>query len=98
MPRISKNDVNKALSTAGKNIKDAAGKDKVSSRKDVKNTLSTLSGTEKALTERFFQFIDHRDAKLGARVTENDVEKALAYAKDHLVAKYDLNGNGLSKA
>lgn len=97
MPRISKNDVNKALEHAGKRIVDAGGADKKVSRADIKKSLGTLEGTEKKLVDVFFKFIDHRDFKAGAQVTQKDVAKAIAYAKQHMVAKYDLNANGLSK-
>ncbi|HEY4222599.1 MAG TPA: hypothetical protein VGO62_14690, partial [Myxococcota bacterium] len=98
MSRIAKSDVNAALAKAAQNIKDAAGADKISSRDDVKAKLLTLTGSEKALTDVFFRFIDHRDAAPNARVTGSDVDNALAYAKEHLLAKYDVNNNGFSKA
>ena len=98
MSRISKADVNGALERAGQRIIDAAGPDKRVSRADIRGALSSLEGTEKKLVDVFFKFIDHRDHKAGATVTAKDVEKALAYAKEKLVARYDLNGNGLSKS
>jgi hypothetical protein len=97
MPRISKTDVNKALELAGKKIIDAGGADKKVSRADVAKALGSLNGTEKKLVDVFFKFVDHRDFKKGAQVTASDVQRAIAYAKDHMVAKYDLNANGLSK-
>ena len=98
MSRIAKTDVNAALALAAQHITDAGGRDKITSRKDMEQKLTTLSGTEKALTDRFYRFIDHRDFKTNARVTAKDVERALAYAKEKLVDKYDVNHNGLSKA
>lgn len=97
MPRISKNDVNKALEQAGRRLVDASGPDKRISRADAKKALGNLEGTEKKLVDMFFRFTDHRDFKSGAQVTAKDIQRAIAYAKEHMVAKYDLNANGLSK-
>ena len=99
MSRISKNDVNAALALAAKTILAAGGDDKRVSRAAVKNALATGSvpANQRALVDIFFKFIDHRDFKTGAQVTESDVGRAVEYAKQHMVAKYDLNNNGLSK-
>ncbi len=97
MARISKADVNGALERAAQRIIDAAGPDKRVSRADLEGAVAALEGTEKKLVDVFFKFIDHRDHEAGATVTAKDVHKALAYAKEKLVAQYDVNGNGLSK-
>lgn len=68
------------------------------SRADMRDALGRLRGTERALTEVFFRFIDHRDAKPCAVVTKSDVDKALVYAKGRLIDAYDINHNGLSEA
>jgi len=96
--RISKADVYKALDKAAANIKKAAGSDGRASRAEVAKALKGLKGTEKALTDMFFRFIDKRDAKAGAVVTKADWSKAIAYARKELIADYDLNNNGLSDA
>ena len=98
MARIAKGDVNAALLRVAQHINNASGDDKITSRADMKAKLETLEGTEKQLADIFFRFIDHRDYKAGARVTEKDVEKALAYAQDRMIEKYDINNNGLSKS
>ncbi len=97
MPRIAKVDVNRALEQAAKTLIQAGGSDGRISRAEVKARLPALKGPEKTLVDLFFKFIDHQDFKLGAQVTAADVKKAVAYAKEHMVAKYDLNNNGLSK-
>ena len=97
MSRIAKTDVNRALEMAANRIKDAGGADGRVSRAEMTTALKGLTGTEKKLTDIFFKFIDHRDFKTGAQVTESDVGRAVEYAKQHMVAKYDLNNNGLSK-
>jgi len=97
MPRLSKTDVNAAFDLAAKAIIDAGGKDGRISRSDVVKALPTLPGPQRALVDVFFRFIDARDAAQGAQVTGADVAKAVAYAKEKLVARYDLNNNGLSK-
>ena len=99
MSRISKTDVNAALQAAAQTIINAAGDDARISRADLKKALATdrVPRQQAALVDIFFKFIDHRDFKTGAQVTAKDVGRAVEYAKAHLVAKYDLNNNGLSK-
>jgi hypothetical protein len=98
MPRIAKTDVNRALELAATRIKDAGGADGRVSRAELTTALKGLTGTEKKLTDVFFKFIDHRDFKTGAQVTAKDVDRAVKYAKETMIAKYDLNNNGLSPA
>lgn len=98
MARLSKKQVYAALDRAAKNILDARGDDPIVSRKDIRLKLETLSGVERQLTSIFYRFMDHRDHKPGARITKTDVEDSLAYAKEKLIDKYDVNNNGLSKA
>lgn len=96
MPRIAKTDVNRALEMAANRIKDAGGSDGRVSRAEITSALKGLTGTEKKLTDVFFKFIDHRDFKTGAQVTSKDVDRAVKYAKTTMIAKYDLDNNGLS--
>jgi len=98
MPRIAKSDVNLALEHVAKLIVTAGGSDGRTSRADMKAAVGKLQGTEKTLVDVFFKFVDHRDFKSGAQVTASDVKRAVAYAKEHMVAKYDLNNNGLSQS
>ena len=67
------------------------------SRADVKKALPTMSRKEAALADIFFKFVDNRDFKKGATVTAKDITRAIDYAKTHMIAKYDVNSNGLSK-
>lgn len=96
MPRIAKTDVNRALEMAANRIKDAGGADGRVSRTEMTAALKGLTGTEKKLTDIFFKFIDHRDFKTGAQVTSKDIDRAVKYAKTTMIAKYDLDNNGLS--
>ena len=96
MPRIAKAEVNRALELAAMRIKDAGGSDGRVSRAEMTKALKGLTGTEKTLTDVFFKFIDHRDFKKGAQVTSADITRAVTYAKSTMIAKYDLNENGLS--
>jgi len=98
MARISKASVYNALRRAGDHIIDAAGNDPFVSRADMRRKLTTLNGTEASLVDLFYRFIDARDARPGARVTAKDVEAAISYAEEKLIARFDLNNNGLSKA
>lgn len=99
MARIAKADVNQALELAAKTIIAARGDDDRVSRADLKKALATdrVPRGQRALVDIFFKFIDNRDFRKGAQVTAKDVDRAVAYAKAHMVAKYDLNTNGLSK-
>jgi len=97
MPRIAKADVNAALSTAAKAILTAGGPDGRVSRAEVNKALPALPKERRKLVDMFFRFIDNRDFKSGAQVTRADLTRAVDYAKKHMVAKYDLNSDGLSR-
>jgi hypothetical protein len=96
MPRIAKADVNNALQLAANSIIKAGGSDGRTSRAEMKKALATLPPAQRNLADIFFKFVDNRDFKAGAQVTAKDVKAAVSYAKEHMVAKYDLNNNGLS--
>lgn len=98
MSRISKKAVHAALDKAAANIISAKGTDAFVSRADIRQKLSTLSGIEQRLTDIFYRFMDARDHRPGARITQRDVDDTLAYAKEKLIDKYDLNNNGFSTA
>jgi hypothetical protein len=98
MARLAKSKVHAALEKAAQNILEAAGDDPVVSRKDIRKKLKELEWPEKQLTSIFYRFIDHRDYKPGARITQKDIEETLAYSKEKLVDAYDVNNNGLSAA
>lgn len=98
MPRIAKADVNQALALAAQTINEAGGANGRISRAEIKAKLQTLPPELRGLVDVFYRFIDHRDARPGAQVTKSDVDAAVAYAKDALIARYDLNDNGLSAA
>ena len=100
MSRIAKADVNRALELAAKTIIKAGGEDGRVSRADIKNAEATdrIPRNQVGLVDIFFKVVDNRDWKAGAQVTAKDVNRAVEYAKEHMVAKYDLNTNGLSKA
>ena len=97
MSRIAKADVNRALELVAKQLIKSGGEDGRVSRADVKAALSELPKAQRGLADIFFKFVDNRDFRAGAQVTAKDINKAVAYAKEHMIAKYDLNENGLSK-
>jgi hypothetical protein len=99
MARIAKADVNRALETAAKTLIKIGGDDGRISRAEVKNALATdrVPRNQVALVDIFFKFIDNRDFRDGAQVTPADVKRGVEYAKKSMVAKYDLDNNGLSK-
>lgn len=96
MPRIAKADIFAALERAANHIRSAASSDGITSRADMRAKLRELHGIERLLTDVLYRFIDHRDAKAGARITETDIAAALGYARSQMVDQYDLNRNGLS--
>jgi hypothetical protein len=96
MPRIAKADVLAALERAANHIRSAAGSDGITSRSDMRHKLRELQGIERLLTDVFYRFIDHRDAKAGARITEGDIAEAVSHARNQMIDQYDLNRNGLS--
>lgn len=100
--RISYATPEKGMSHIAALINSAHGGDKVISRDDIDNLGKQLykegRGTEALAVNFFFRFIDHRDFELGARVTANDVAKAVEYSGTHLLRNKDSNKNGYSKA
>lgn len=98
MPNVSRKSIHTVLDQAAKTLIAAGGPDGRASRADVTRKLKELTGTERALVDTFFRYIDHRDAAPGASITKSDVASALKEAKAKLVNAYDLDGNGLSAA
>ncbi len=98
MSRIAKAQVHNALSQAARNIIEAGGNDGITSRNELTKALKSLPKTEAALTNQLYRFIDHRDHVSGARITQKDVNKAVVYAKKHIIDNRDVNNNGLSQA
>ncbi len=97
MSRISKSSVQVALDRAANIILQASGGDVFISRSDIRQKLLELHGYERALVQQLYQFIDARDARKGARVTQADVEAAVTYTREHILDRYDLNHNGFSQ-
>ncbi len=104
MSRIAKSDVAAAYDLTGDLLKMAGGNKRVA-RDEVKDLVKELSGHGTSelpslapATDMLFRFIDHRDAKPGATVTDKDIDRGVAYAKDKLMAQYDVNNNGLSQS
>jgi len=98
MARVAKGDVHQILERTAATILDADKGDGRVSREDIDEKVDTLSGNEKKLVSIFYKFIDHRDYGHGNVVTKTDVDRAVTYAKEKLIDKYDLNHNGLSKS
>lgn len=97
--RIAKGKVHDVIDFATALLKDSAGPDGITSRKDVKNLLAKLKDKdERALVAQYAAFADKRDYKPGARLTAKDLDKTAAYTKATLIDKYDVNNNGISKA
>lgn len=83
-------------------LKDAARGDGITSRADIDALASALyqagRGTEGLAVRYFGNFIDYRDHKPGARITASDIDRAVEYAKEHLLKNKDENRNGYSAA
>lgn len=101
--RLSKDIAYQGLDHTADLLKKATRGDGSISRADRKKLTDDLykqgRGTEALAAEMFFKFIDHRDAKAGARVTAADIDKARTYARDHMIDNKDAGyfKNGLSK-
>jgi hypothetical protein len=82
-------------------LKQAAGGDKITSREDreqlIGNLYSEGRGTEALAASYFFNFIDARDHKSGARVTGQDIDRAVEVASERLLKNKDRNHNGYSQ-
>src|SRR4051812_10219105 len=96
MANVSLKSVHQVLDRAAKTLISAGGPDGRASRADVAKKLKEMTGTERALVDTFYRFVDHRDAISGATVTRADVASALKEAKQKLVDAYDLDKNGLA--
>jgi hypothetical protein len=83
-------------------INGASGGDGIISREDREGLVADLygqgRGTEALAVSYFFSFMDHRDYKPGARITAEDIDKAVDYAGESLLKNKDKNNNGYSKA
>ncbi len=98
--RISYATPEKGLAHTVKLLAKAAGKDGITSRKDVddlaKSLLAQGRGTEALAVGTFGRFIDFQDAKKGARITKKDLDKAMETGRDVLLRAKDKNHNGYS--
>ena len=98
MARIAKARVHAALDFIGEKLKAAGGPDKRISRADLKQAVATEKDELVADTMNMFgKFADHRDHKKGATLGHEDIDRSVAYAKEKLVDRLDVNENGLSK-
>jgi hypothetical protein len=97
MSRIAKTQVYDAFDWAAAQIADAGGRDKITSRAEIRRRVGELTGAERDLVDFFYRFIVRRGDAQGERVTRSDIEAAVAHARRHLVDAYDANDNGLSR-
>ena len=100
--RISHATPEKGMNHIAALITQAAGPDGIISRDDIKALTRQLykegRGTEELAVRYFYNFTDHRDYRAGARVTPNDIRKAVDYSGTKLLKAKDGNRNGYSKA
>ncbi|WAS91697.1 nuclease A inhibitor family protein [Nannocystis punicea] len=96
MSRIAKSEVNAAFEWAAAQIIEAGGRDKITSRAEIRRKIAELTGAERDLVDFFYRFIVRQDGNPSERVDRGDVEKALVTAREQLVAAFDTNDNGLS--
>lgn len=92
--RVSKEKVNGAFFEAGQQIKDAAGRDQKTTRRELDAQTAGLSASQRELATSLFELVTHRQR--GRPVNASAVDRAVAYAAEHLVGAYDLDGDGLS--
>ena len=100
MGRISHDTPEKGMDHIAELLNKSGGMDKLISREDRDALLGQLykegRGTEALACNYFFNFVDHRDYKPGARVTAKDIAKAVDYSSEHLLRNKDTNNNGYS--
>ncbi|MFZ6181132.1 nuclease A inhibitor family protein [Nannocystis pusilla] len=96
MSRIAKSEVNAAFEWAAAQIIEAGGRDKITSRAEIRRKIAELTGAERDLVDFFYRFIVRLDGNPSERVDRGDVERALVVAREQLVAAFDTNDNGLS--
>jgi hypothetical protein len=97
MGNVATSEVRAAVDRAAAQLLDAAGADGIVSRKDIRTKLLSLEGKERELVDSLYRFIDRRDDKRSARMTRRDIDDALAYIREELVDRFDLDNNGLSE-
>lgn len=98
MATLSKAAVHEALDRAAKILLKAGGtNDKLISRDEVRDYIQDLPDDERNLAENFYNYILARE-NAGRGVTEEHVERAVAYVRKHVLDKYDLNNDGFSKS
>lgn len=82
-------------------IRAASKHDLITSRADADKYADRLMGegrgTEALAFRTFFSFIDHRDDRVGGRITDADITKAVDYASRSLLENKDQTGDGYSK-
>jgi hypothetical protein len=95
---VSRNDMKTSMKEMDKEIDEVS--DMFAERWDggLTDMIKDQHDIRKVLINTFYRFVDHRDHKPGARITDADIDKAVAYAKEKLVDAYDVNNNGLSAA
>lgn len=76
------------LDRASEIIISAAGEDGIVSRRDIRTTLTALSGFQQALVDSLYRYIDRIDNSSGARVTKVDVLNVITLIKKDIIAQY----------
>ncbi len=84
------------LDRASEIIISAAGEDGIVSRRDIRTTLTALSGFQQALVDSLYRYIDRIDNSSGARVTKVDVLNVITLIKKDIIAQFEIDPNGLS--
>lgn len=96
MPRIAKADLIAALERAANYIRAAASEDGQTTRNDMRRKLRELRGIDRLLTDVLYRFIDHRNGKAGASISEESLGDALTFLRKELITLYDLRKNRLT--
>lgn len=83
-------------------LRAGSGADLILSRRDLQTLTDRLTNDGRAAealaVETFGNFIGHRDAGPGARVTDKDITAAVNYARTDMLKAYDDNSNGYARA
>lgn len=87
-----------ALEKAAETLRAASGRDKFISRQDMAAKLADLEGAERAAVAALYQFLQANESHPNGRTTWSDLDGALPFIQDRVLAQFRLLPVGLSEA
>jgi hypothetical protein len=90
MSPVSKSPAHKALEFAARAALDTQNNKAKLSNQKMQEAMKTLSGAEKEVVSAFARLV-HDGFRTESNVSKNDVARAMAFAKRHLLKRYELD-------